>query len=441
MDFLRFLLRLMFDQCGVDTANLNVTGVTDIDAAIPEYWAEGVISDADRESFWGALSGAEGSRMPVIEKTGPLKSKGDQITFTTIVQLMGAGVTGDSTGTNVLAGNEQKISIGTFTVTADVIRNAVGVTRKANKQSNFDMIKQAGTLLKDWFTRKFDNDIFDTILSSSVVETIYSNSKTSQATLNSTDADQIGTAEITKLRLALQRQGAIPLMVKKTNNRTVPIYGMVMGEIEEYHLFQNSVFAQTVREIWERFSKGSDHPLLNSAIGMYDHMLIYPYYSILPIPQGTPLRPETLVLATLTTTATTLTVGTSTGDSADDYTDFFASSGSLQVEDEIISYTGLTTGTFTGLTRGVSSTTAVQHVPNKLITQRNVASVIGFGAEAIFRAMPESSEPIGDNRDYKEQIGIGIRAYYGHAVKKDARRAKANNLVVMKVYSNNPSTI
>jgi hypothetical protein len=89
----------------------------------------------------------------------------------------------------------------------------------------------------------------------------------------------------------------------------------------------------------------------------------------------------------------------------------------------------------------VSSTTDAQHVPNALVTQRNVSTVIGFGAEALFRAIPEEATPIGEKDDYGAQIGLGIEAYFGQAVKIDARRTKAQNVVMMKCYSANPGTV
>ena len=100
--------------------------------------------------------------MPVIDKTGPLKAKGDMITFNTIEQLMGTGVTSE----NVLKGNEEKLGIGSFTVTADIVRHAVAVSKKSTFQANFNEIKQAGSLLKDWMARKLDADVFTTITGS-----------------------------------------------------------------------------------------------------------------------------------------------------------------------------------------------------------------------------------------------------------------------------------
>jgi N4-gp56 family major capsid protein len=434
----RFFLAILLDSRGW-TTEMTVTGISEIDAAIPEYWAEGIIFDANRESFWGSMAGKEGTFMPVIDKTGPLKSKGDMLTFNTIEHLMGTGVTGES----VLKGNEEKIGIGTFTVSADIVRHAVAVSRKATKQANFDMIQNARTALKDWFTRKYDNDVFTTILDSGSVETIYANNKTSAAALNATSGDYFGPTEINLIRLGLQRVGAMPLRTTNINGRTIPIYGCVFGEMEEYWLNQNTTFVNTVKEAWERFkgTAAGKHPLFEGAVGIFRNMVLYPYGSILDIPQGTPLRPETTLSATIVTAATTAYVGIAAdGNTKANYTLFFSTTGSLQIGDEVISYSGKTVSTFTGLTRGASSTTDAQHLAGALVTQRNVSSVIGFGAQAIFRAFPEQSEPIGDSDDYKEQTGIGVRAYYGHALKTSARRGKAP-IVICKCYSGNPGNI
>lgn len=427
------------------TTEMAVTGISDIDAAIPEYWAEGILHDANRESFWGQLSGKEGSRMPIIDKTGPLKNKGDQITFSTIAQLMGTGVTSEG----VLKGNEELLSIGTFTVSADVVRHAVAVSRKSTKQANFNEVQTAGALLKEWMTRKMDNDAFSTIIDN-VSETLYAGSgHTSVSTLRDDNGDEFGMAEIDKIRLGLMRQGAEPIQVTRANQRTVPVYGIVLGEIEEYRLYQNTAFMQAIRETFDRFKGGGSHPLINNAIGMFKNCILYRYYSVLPIPQGTPLRPETTLAACLPTTQTSMVVGGSSASSGvtPNYTLFFASSGSLQIEEEVISYTGKTNNTFTGLTRGAdeyvggSGSTAAVHSNGTLVTQRNISSVIGFGAEALFRAIGDSPEPVGEKDDYGEQIGLGIRAYYGQACKKDQRRDKTKNVVVMKCWSENPGTI
>lgn len=383
--------------------------------------------------------------MPIIDKTGPLKNSGDTLHFNTIAQLMGTGVTGE----NVLKGNEETLSIGIFSVTCDVVRHGVTVSRKSTKQANFQEVKTAGSLLKEWMTRKMDSDAFTTIIDNAS-STLYAGSgHTDHSTLRDNNGDEFGMSEIDMIRLALMRNGADPIQISRSNQRTVPVYGIVIGEIEEYRIYQNTAFLQTLRETWSRFAAGGSHPLINNAIGMFKNCLIYRYYSVLPIPQGTALRPETVLDGAHNTTVTHLSVGgasASTGVTPN-YTLFFASAGSLQIDSEVLSYTGKTNNSFTGVSRGQpeyvggSATTAAGHADDALITQRDIASVIGFGAEALFRAIGDDPEPVGQKDDYGEQIGLGIRAYYGQRLKYDQRRNTTKNVVVMKVWSDNPGTV
>ena len=62
-----FFLAMLLD-CSGWTTEMTVTGISEIDACIPEFWGPGIIADGNRESFWGSLAGKEGSFMPVIDK-------------------------------------------------------------------------------------------------------------------------------------------------------------------------------------------------------------------------------------------------------------------------------------------------------------------------------------------------------------------------------------
>lgn len=431
-EFLKLMFGLLFDVKASST-DIAATDTASIDAAIPEYWAKGIMEDSTEQEFWAMLSGGEKSMMPVIDKTGQLRNNGDQLTINTIGQLMGAGVTGEST----LQGNEEVLAVGSFTVTADVVRHAVGVNWKADKQSNFNTGVVTRTLLGEWMSRKRDDDIFFLILDETT-EDIYANGQASISAL-STQNEIFGKQEIDTIRLSLIKKGAKPISMTKVNGRKKPIFGLVLDQVEEHYLMQDTNILQSMREALPRDEK--NNPLFKGALGMYNNMLIYSYYSTLQYPAGSALRPETIVFATLTTTATTLTVGgaTPTTGSSPDFTKYFASSGSLQIEDEVISYTGKTANTFTGLTRGEASTTAAQHTPDNLVTQRNVATVIGFGAQAIMRANGDMPTRISQEDDYGFVKGLGIQAYYGQSLAKSKRFNRAYGIVNMKVYSPNPN--
>ena len=83
---------------------------------------------------------------------------------------------------------------------------------------------------------------------------------------------------------------------------------------------------------------------------------------------------DTVTLINGSGLASDVTVTTATVDSAA----AFSSSGYIKIEDEIIQYTGTTSTTFTGLTRGSLSTTAATHADNEAVIEAS----FGWGMPA-----------------------------------------------------------
>ena len=67
-------------------------------------------------------------------------------------------------------------------------------------------------------------------------------------------------------------------------------------------------------------------------------------------------------------TVTSTTAMTGSGTVTVDSTSGFASSGTIQIESELFTYTGVTSTTFTGVTRATSSTTAATHLFNTVVS-------------------------------------------------------------------------
>ncbi|HEC66461.1 MAG TPA: hypothetical protein ENI23_14335, partial [bacterium] len=78
------------------------------------------------------------------------------------------------------------------------------------------------------------------------------------------------------------------------------------------------------------------------------------------------LLTKTALDGALTSAATTVTV--------DDTSDF-PSSGTIVIDDEEMTYSGTGSTTFTGVTRGVNSTSAVAHADNAIVTGRTLVGV------------------------------------------------------------------
>lgn len=445
LSLLRKLFASLFNERGETLNNMGYdSGAGVLQNAIPTHWAERLRSDAIRRAFWGArFEGKEGSRKPIIVNEDFTKKPGDTIKFNVVSQLFSAGVTGENTLTN----NEDQLSLGQYSLTVDWLRNAVAYTKSLEKRVNFSVAQTIRQELSDWLGRKMDADAFKEMIDNAT-NTIYAGDAANEAALGTND--HFGTEEIDRIKLALQRT-AIPIRTEGENGEEQEYYGIAISEIDEYWLKGDSVWNQAQRDAGPRdYSKNR---IFTGALGIYNGCILYVHRAKKSANniQGSPLRPEVRLYSTVTDSSTTIDFDVST--TKKDLGDFFASSGTIRIDSEDISYTSITAGgvtgstyRFAGLTRGANSTTAAAHTAGALITQRNVASVIGFGAEVIVRGWGMKPVPITQGYDYKFpdgssfENGLGIAAVYGQEIVQDSAGNKVN-CVIMKTYANNPISI
>lgn len=412
--------------------------------AIPTYWADRLTADAINRAFWGArFEGKEGSRKPIIVNEDFTKKPGETIKFNTVSQVFTAGVTGEST----LENNEDQLALGQYTLTVDWLRNAISYTKNLEKRVNFNIAQTIRTELSDWLKRKIDTDMTKSIIANSS-NTIYAGDATTEAGLGTND--HFGTEEIDRIKLALSRT-AIPIRSEGADGEEEEYYGCVISEIDEYWLKGDTVWNQAQRDAGPRdYNKNR---LFTGALGIYNGIILYVMRAKKSANniQGTPLRPEARLKTTVTSGSTTIEFDSST--TKQDLGDFFASTGTITIDDENISYTSITVGgitgstyRFAGLTRGATGTTAAAHTAGALITQRDVATVIGFGAEVAVRGWGMKPTPITNGRDYQFpdgtwfENGLGVAAVFGQSVVKDSG-GSAVNAILMKTYADNPITI
>lgn len=444
--FKNMFLSLLFLLGSVSGANvtsmvaMNSDTDSDLDNNVPEIWEKRLRYDASRKSFWGNKKGGEGSEMPIIEKEDYVNQAGDVIHVQVMSELYGDGVTGESS----LRGNEDKLSTGQFNVTVDWLRKAVATTKKVKKEVNFEVFQEARQRLSNWLARELDYQVFNNLLSN-VTNTIYAGNGTSTASLG--DDDTFTTQEIDAIKLALDRQGAIPLAVEDEMGQQTYHYGVVISEVDEYNLRGDSRWLDAAKQAETRSSK---NPIFSGRPVEWNGVLVYTLRGVKAAGcvQGTPLRPETTLYVdgaggTLNSTDTTLYVGGAAQTNAGQqkqFTKFFGSTGTLKIDSEEISYTSKTYRSFAGLTRGANSTTAATHTEGALITERNVSKAIGFGAEICCFAWGQHPKRVEDTDDYGFVTGIGIETLYGVKEVVDSA-ANTPNFIVMENYSKNPGSI
>ncbi len=434
MKLIKYLLSLLGNNKGFATLNLHTynSGAGEFDDAIPEFWNVRLYDDGIRKAFWGSkFEGKEGSSEPIITKDDFIKGPGDVIHFQVLSNLISSGVTGEST----LAGNEDKLSMSQFDLTVDWIRNAVAFTENLERRVNFSIMQVARQRLSNWIARFIDEGMFTQLITTDSPDEVYAGDAASEAALGANDI--FGTEEIDRIKLALQRKGAIPISVKMDNGEELDTYGIVISEIDEYWLKGDSVWQQAQRDSGIR---GDKNRIFTGALGIYNGCILYVHRSVksaLEV-QGSPLRPECRLSTTIGSSGeTTITVGTNT---KADYTKFFPSTGTLRIDSEEITYSAKSVTTFTINARAQNATSAAIHTAGALMTLRNVSTQIGFGAEIAVRGWGMKPTPITQLHDYGFENGIGVKAIFGQIAVKDTS-GNEKNYLLMKSYASNPGTI
>jgi len=412
--------------------------------SIPTWWTERLRDEAVRRAFWGArFQGKEGSSKPIIVNEDFTKKPGETINFNVVSQIFSAGVTGE----NTLQNNEDKLALGQYTLTVDWIRNAIAYTKSLERRVNFNIVQTIRQELATWLARKIDGDMFSSILSNAT-NTIYAGSASSDATLGTNS--HFGTEEIDRIKLALQRT-AIPIRTEGAEGEENEYYGAVISEGDEYWLKGDATWNQAQRDAGPRdYSKNR---IFTGALGMYNGVIIYVHKAKKSANnvQGSPLRPELRLYLTANASITTIDFDDSA--TKKDLGAFFSSTGTITIDSEEISYTGIAAGgvtgstyRFTGCTRGANGTTAASHTAGALITQRNVGSVVGFGAEIAVRGWGMKATPITQGYDYQFpdgssfQNGLGIAAVYGQSTIQNSA-GDSINYILLKTYADNPISI
>lgn len=437
------LLALTSDNSGVTVSAMNSMNSdtnSDLDNNVPEIWEKRLRYDAARKSFWGLLKGKEGSEKPVIEKEDFVNQAGDVIHVQVMSELYGPGVTGEST----LRGNEDKLSTGQFNVSVDWLRKAVALTKKVKKEVNFEVMQEVRVRLSNWMARELDRQVFSGIITDTT-HTLYAGNATSSATLG--DDDTFTTQELDKIKLAMDRKGALPLSVTRKAGQETYHYGVVISEVDEYNLRGDDRWLEAVRMAQTR---GESNPIFSGSPVEWNGLLVYTLRGVRAAGcvQGTPLRPECTLYTDgagtdLTSIATTILVGGAAQSNAGQqkqFTQFFASTGTIKIDNEEMTYTGVTYRSFTTVTRAANGTTAATHAEGSLITQRDVSSIIAFGAEAVAFTWGQHPKQIMDMDDYGFITGVGLETLYGVKTIRDSAGATPNYLV-MKAFSKNPGSV
>ena len=131
--------------------NLQMFANTTVPAAlVKKAWAKQLWKEAQKDNFFAKFTG-EGPENIIQVKTELKKDKGDKITIPLVMNLTGAGVTGD----NQLEGNEEALQFYDCAVEVDQIRHAVRLQgRMEEHKTQINLRAAAKEGLKNWLVEK-----------------------------------------------------------------------------------------------------------------------------------------------------------------------------------------------------------------------------------------------------------------------------------------------
>ena len=132
-----------------------VTAFGTNDAQTVKLWSSLTMREALKATMMNRLMGTD-KRAIIQELTDLTSSAGDQIKYDLLMQMTGAGVTGD----NRMRDNEEALVYYQDSVKIDQLRNAHAFRRMSQQRTLHDMRMDAKSNLADWFAGKLDSYLF-----------------------------------------------------------------------------------------------------------------------------------------------------------------------------------------------------------------------------------------------------------------------------------------
>ncbi len=455
-----------------------------------KIWAQKVIRNTQQKDVFKDFSGEEGSNKPCIVKRDLTKNVGDTLVFTNTPPILGQGVLGEAE----LQASTAKLGFNTFSLTVDLMRNAVSYTQliKLLRLTGKTLPQLSSSLMGDWWAYKSSDDKMITLrerarLVSPGTNLIRINSRASELTLLSSDT--LSTTNIELSKSVLMGLGAKALNIDAGNmGSDIPSYLYFAPDHFIRPARQSSAFATALNNAGVR---GDGNSQFSGKYPLWDNNVIYPHNIAVNAGngrQGSPLAPLAFLgTALVDATPTTITGGGVTyAAGIGDYFAFFPGFGwkitnnqtlptdsgtyyamiynqSTDGKYEIISYqatgvhaTGkqLTTvirGTTTGLVGGgtcegnvsaqAASRFSTAHPSGALIVPCSRTGVplgwaLHMGAEALYHGIgggdnQSEVEEITQDADFGNQKGVGVQGVRGMTAYVDYL-SRAPNFVLVQ---------
>jgi len=257
-----------------------VTAFGTNDAQTVKIWSALTLREALKATTFNKLMGT--GKDAIIQRLTELeKSAGDQIKYDLLMQMTGAGVTGD----NRMRDNEEALVYYQDTVTIDQLRNAHAFRRMSQQRTLHDMRSDAKVNLADWFAGKMDDYMFrslcgdttlthgETVNALEATHLLYSGDATSLTGVGSND--QISLAD---LDYAKEMAKTLTPPIRPTKADGMDAYVVVLHPYSVTDLrldVANSAYTDWPTIQMYANKRGLKNPIFTGALGVYNGMVIW----------------------------------------------------------------------------------------------------------------------------------------------------------------------
>lgn len=243
---------------------------------VPKVWAKKVWHEGLKDSYFDKFTALDGSN--VVHKNKDLENvKGDSVVFGLMMNLTGSGVEGNRAK---LSGAEDSLNIYDFTVQTQLVRNAVSRYEADDQKTQYDMLKEIKSALKQWLSDWFDNKLISKLSGtpSTNGEAIYASAANTQASITAND----------KLTTTIISRAKRKAMMHAPKVQPIKVDGM-----DKYIMLVSPWAAKDLKDDAKWLAaqqnanvRGSKNPIFTGALGEYDGVILYEYERVLSTATG-----------------------------------------------------------------------------------------------------------------------------------------------------------
>ena len=237
---------------------------------VPRVWAKKVWHEGVKDSYFDKFTALDGSN--VVHKNKDLENvKGDSVVFGLMMNLSSEGVEGNR---RMLTGYEEGLNIYDFTVSTQLVRNAVSRYEADDQKTQYDMLKEIKSALKQWLSDWLDNKLISKLSASPTSgEVLYASAANTQASITAND----------KLTTTIISRAKRKAMMHSPKVQPIKVDGM-----DKYIMLVSPWAAKDLKDDAKWLAaqqnanvRGSKNPIFTGALGEYDGVILYEYERVL----------------------------------------------------------------------------------------------------------------------------------------------------------------